>query len=127
MGSGKKKASAASPEVVKTAVAQATGRLVTRITEMTEALEAQREASDALARRVVDLKFEADAASGVINPNDPGQREAGWQTAYKRFKTDAEPGRAAYLRHIARYDLDPGQRETAWQELYAMKVSGEAL
>jgi hypothetical protein len=120
---GKKNAKAlVSPELVKAATAQATASLAARISEVSGALEAQRTYGDSLEMAVNALQFQADAASGVLDVNDPGQRETGWQTAYKRFTSksaaSAVPGGMAHLYDVARNDPDPGQREAAWQRIY---------
>ncbi|HEV2344349.1 MAG TPA: hypothetical protein VGS97_09675 [Actinocrinis sp.] len=121
----RKKAKGVSPELVKAAAAQATASLTARVVEMSRVLEAQRAYGDALEWSVDVLRLQADAANGVLNPNDPGQREASWQTAYKaKSEIGAIPGGMAYLYDVARHDPDPGQREAAWRRIMETTVGG---
>lgn len=126
MKAAKKKAKAllVSPELVKAATAEATASLAARVEKVSRALEAQRAYGDALEQSVDALQLQADAASGVLNPNDPGEREASWREVYKRFTAkSATSGDLNYLYYVARNDPDPGQREAAWMRIHQITAT----
>lgn len=118
---------AASADLLKSAITQATAPLLERLEEISQALKAEQGRTEILQKTVDalgDLPDPATAAfKGVaLNPrsaNKTASYPVGAQTVAE-IAERTQMARLAELQHEARLNPDPGQREAAWAEWYRM-------
>lgn len=115
-----------SPDLIKSAVAEATAPLFERLEELSKALNEEKGRSEALQKAVDALGNMADPSEApfrgvAMNPvtAKSAPHQAGALSVAEiaertqRQKLDA-------LEYQARYDADPGLREAAWSEIFRM-------
>jgi hypothetical protein len=108
------------PEIVKSAVAEATAPLVEQLVEAQKALKKQQKRLDALA----DIPDPRDAPfKGLAMKNVANKSAAGVPVAATTVAENAERTQMALMEALkvqANTNPDPAQREAAWGQLYKM-------
>jgi hypothetical protein len=118
------KAATVDVDIIKSAMAEVTGGLLAKLTEMETVLKAERDRSAKLEKAVEEMSAMADPrvqpynAASIAPPVLKSASPVGWSVAESAERTQAALMQA--LLSDARTDSDPSVRERAWAKLYEM-------
>ncbi len=118
---------AVTPDLVKSAIAEATGPMLARLDEITDELKAERKRTKALAKAVDALSALPDPGvapfKGAAMHNPMLSKTVGSPAGVPTMAEIAERTQVAALSALqddARNNPDPAQREAAWARIYQM-------
>jgi hypothetical protein len=121
-------AKAVTPDLIKSAVAEAVAPLMVRLDEIKQELDAERKRTKALQKAVDSLGSQPDPNVGAFKGAALGNpllakaagAPVGQQPTMTEIAERTQSAMLAALQEQARHDPDPAQREAAWARIYQM-------